>query len=72
MIVIGLILVVVMGHRAAFRADSAGIFAFWWKPVKMATTHVDDDDQWPLFLTLVVAFSPILSIVFRIVWMGWQ
>ncbi|MGB5163705.1 MAG: hypothetical protein WBN61_00450, partial [Woeseiaceae bacterium] len=70
MMLIGLLIMIVFGNRAAFRADSAGIFAFWWKPVKMATSKVDDSEQWPLFLGLVAAISPVLSMVSRIVWLG--
>ena len=65
-ILIGLLILVLAGHRAAFRADGAGIFALWWKPVKMASEQVHESDQWPLFLGLVAALSPILSMIFRI------
>ena len=70
MIIIGILVLVVFGHRAAFRADDAGVFAFWWKPTKMAVAQVDDSSQWPLFLGLVAAFSPILSIISRVIWLA--
>ncbi|MDJ0939910.1 MAG: hypothetical protein QNJ00_09100 [Woeseiaceae bacterium] len=70
MIVIGLLVLVIFDHRTAFQADDAGIFAFWWKPAKMAAAEFDDSDQWPLFLGLVAAFSPMLSIISRIIWLA--
>ena len=70
MILIGLLILVVAGHRAAFRADEAGVFAFWWGPTKMATARVHDSDQWPFFLGLVATISPVLSMISRIVWLG--
>ena len=70
MIVIGLLVLIVSGHRAAFQTDDAGIFAFWSKPKKMAAAQADDADHWPLFLGLVAAFSPMLSIISRIIWLA--
>jgi hypothetical protein len=70
MMLVGFLFVILAGHRSAFRADDAGIFAFWWKPVKMATAPVHEADHWPLVLGLVATFSPLLSMLSRIVWMA--
>jgi len=68
--VIGFLMLIGTGHRAAFRADGAGIFAFWWKPAKMATAEVDEPDHWPSTLALVATISPVVSMISRIVWLA--
>ena len=70
LIAIGFVIVILMGHRMAFRADDAGVFAFWWKPMKMTKAEVDDSDQWPMFLGLVAVFAPILSMLSRMIWLA--
>ena len=68
--IIGFLVLIGVGHRAAFRADDAGIFAFWWKPAKMATAEVDEPDHWLSLLALVATISPLVSMISRIVWLA--
>jgi len=64
---VGFVLLIVAGHRVAFRHDKAGIFAFWFRPAKMSKASLDKTEKWLMNLGLILVIVPVLSIVLRLV-----
>lgn len=62
---IGFGLLIIAGHRAAFRHDKAGIFAFWFRPVQMSKASLDSKEKQLMRVGLVLAIVPILAILLK-------
>lgn len=70
MIVAGLILIIITGHKAALRIHEFGIFAIWTKPGALLSANLTPIEINLMWLSCLLVVAPIISVlVWASVWM---
>jgi hypothetical protein len=62
---LGFMLLIIIGHKAAFRQHEFGIFAWWRNPGRILGADLTQKEKQLLFLGLTLVLSVILSIIVK-------